>query len=136
MHVQSHLGAFWTGRLLVRYVKIKSELFCNTPEFFMFGAKSTAKRGVTLKANDLKVKLYLCGVSLNACLESQMSSGWPTGLVSGGAQYDPYVHLPQRLHQVRERRRVCGSGARSHDRGDGGATIGSWKPVGPGTDTF
>ena len=57
LHVRPHLDAFQTGSVLVPYVEIKLELFCNTPEFFLFGSKSTAKRSVTLDAADLNVKL-------------------------------------------------------------------------------
>ena len=48
------------------YVEIKLELFCNMPEVFLLGGKSTAKHNVTLTVDDLKVKLYLCLMSLNA----------------------------------------------------------------------
>ena len=72
MHVHPHLGAFRTGRLLVPWVEIKLELFCNTPEFFMFGTTIAAKRLVTLKAEDLKVKLYLCHVSFNTNVYNEL----------------------------------------------------------------
>ena len=36
MHLRPHLDAFRTACLLVPGVKIKLELFCNTPEFFLF----------------------------------------------------------------------------------------------------
>ena len=36
-------SASGTGHLLVPYMEIKLELFCNMPEFFLFGCESTAK---------------------------------------------------------------------------------------------
>ena len=64
MQVFPHLDAFQTGQLLVPFMEIKLELFCNNPDFFLFGFNSTAKYHVTLMADDLKVKLYSCHVSL------------------------------------------------------------------------
>ena len=61
MHVRPHLNVFQTVRLLVPWVEIKLELFCNTSR-----TSIVAKCLVTLKAEDLKVKLYLCHVTLNA----------------------------------------------------------------------
>ena len=40
-------------------------MFCTTPEFFLFGSSIDGKRNVMLTADDFKVKLYLCRVSLN-----------------------------------------------------------------------
>ena len=61
MYLGPHLDTFKTGRLLVPHVKIKLKLFCNTPDFILFDSKWS----ITLIDADLKVKLYLCRVSLN-----------------------------------------------------------------------
>ena len=65
MHVRPHLDAFRIARFLVPWVEINLGLFCNTPEFFLFRSKPTVKLGVTLKADKLKVNLYLSRVALN-----------------------------------------------------------------------
>ena len=66
--VHPHLEAFRTGRVLVPGVEIVLELFCNRPEFFLFGTNTSGvgvKRQVTLSEGDLKVTLHLCCLCLN-----------------------------------------------------------------------
>ena len=66
--VHPHLEAFHTGRLLVPGLEMVLELFCNSPDFFIFGTKTSGtgvKRMITLDQTDLKVTLHLCRVSLN-----------------------------------------------------------------------
>ena len=49
-------------------VEIALELFCNRPEFFLFGTNTSGvgvKRQVALSHGDLKVTLHLCRLSLN-----------------------------------------------------------------------
>ena len=96
MHVRPHLDAFWTGPLLVPWVEIKLVLFCNTPEFFMYGTTLAAKCMVTLKAKDLKVKWYLCCVSLNTNVynelkEQREADGHPAR--SRLSEHDLYVRF-------------------------------------------
>ena len=65
--IKPHLESFHTGRLLTPGVEMVLELFCNAPDFFTFGTKTSgagAKRIVTLSQEDLKVSLHLCRVSL------------------------------------------------------------------------
>ena len=79
--VHPHLEAFHTGRLLVPGVEMVLELFCNSPDFFIFGTKTSGtgvKRMITLDQTDLKVTLHLCRVSLNptvyAALQAERKS--------------------------------------------------------------
>lgn len=68
MIMYPHLAAMRTGRLLVPRVEIVMELFCNTPDFFLFGTKTSGtgvKRYVTLGREDIKVTFHLCRVNLN-----------------------------------------------------------------------
>ena len=63
-----HLEAFRTGRVLVPGVDLVLELFCNWPEFFLFGTNTSGvgvKRQVRLSQGDLKVTLHLCRLLLN-----------------------------------------------------------------------
>ena len=58
MIMYPHLAAMRTGRLLAPRVEIILELFCNKPEFFPFGTKTSGagvKNKVTLGKDDMKV---------------------------------------------------------------------------------
>ena len=75
--VHPHLEAFCTGRVLLPGVEIFLELFCNRPEFFLFGTNSSGvgvKCQVTLSQGDLKVTLHLCGLSLNPSIYNALQA--------------------------------------------------------------
>ena len=75
--IKPPLEAFATGRLLTPGVEMVLELFCNAPDFFTFGTKTSgtgAKRMVTLSQEDLKVTLHLCRVSLNPTVYSALQT--------------------------------------------------------------
>ncbi|XP_068735233.1 uncharacterized protein F54H12.2-like [Montipora capricornis] len=75
--VHPHLEAFHTGRVLVPGVEIVLELFCNRPEFFLFGTNTSGagvKRQVTLSQGDLKVTLHLCRLSLNLSIHNALQA--------------------------------------------------------------
>ena len=53
------------------------ELFCNRPEFFLFGTNTSGvgvKRQVTLGQGDLKVTLHLCRLSLNPSIYNALQA--------------------------------------------------------------
>ena len=72
MIMYPHLAAMRTGRLLVPRVEMVMQLFCNTPDFFLFGTKSTAKKYVTLSREDIKVTFHLCRVQLNVSVGNEL----------------------------------------------------------------
>ncbi|XP_068739003.1 uncharacterized protein F54H12.2-like [Montipora capricornis] len=68
MIMYPHVAAMRTRRLLVPRVEIVMELFNNTPDFFLFGTKTSGtgvKKYVTLGREDIKVTFHLCRVNLN-----------------------------------------------------------------------
>ena len=75
--VRPHLEAFHTGRLLTPGVEMVLELFCNAPEFFMYGTKTSGtgvKHMVTLTNTDVKATLHLCRVSLNPTVYASLQA--------------------------------------------------------------
>ena len=75
--VRPHLEAFHTGRLLTLGVEMVLELFCNAPEFFMFGTKTSGtgvKHMATVANTDVKATLHLCRVSLNATVYASLQA--------------------------------------------------------------
>ena len=75
MIMYPHLAAMRTGRLLVQRVEMVMELFCNTPDFFLFGTKTSGtgvKKYVTLGREDIKVTFHLCRVNLNVTVGNEL----------------------------------------------------------------
>ena len=64
-----------TGRLLAPQVEMVLELFCNKPEFFLFGTKTSstgAKNQVTLGKDNIKVTFDLCRLNLNSSVYNDL----------------------------------------------------------------
>ena len=82
--IRPHLDAFQTGRALVPQVEINLQLYFNSPDFFMFGTPTSGtgvKKFVTLGRDNVKVKLHLCHLALNASVftslqKQRMSGRW------------------------------------------------------------
>ena len=75
--VRPHLVAYHTGRLLTPGVEMVLELFCNAPEYFIFGTKTSGtgvKQMVTLTNADVKATLHLCRVSLNSTVYASLQA--------------------------------------------------------------
>ena len=54
-------------------VELKLELYFNSPEFFMFGTTSTAKKPVVLSADNIKGTFYLCRLTLNPSVYNELA---------------------------------------------------------------
>ena len=73
------LAAMQTGRLLAPKVEIILELFCNKPEFFLFGTKTSdtgVKNQVTLGRDDIKMTCHLCHLNLNSSVYNDVRNQW------------------------------------------------------------
>ena len=99
-------------------VEIVLKLFCNRPEFFLFGTNTSGvdvKRQVTLSQGDLKVMLHLCRLSLNPSVynalqaKRKVKEQWPNYPVVRREICTFSFHGQD--HQIHERQRVFGPGA-------------------------
>ena len=125
--VHPHLEAFHTGRLLVPGVEMVLELFCNSPDFFIFGTKTSGtgvKRMITLDQTDLKVTLHLCRVSLNptvyAALQAERKTKRKTAKYPVVRSEIRSFSFDGRTTRFTEDNVFLGKGARSGDCGHGG----------------
>ncbi|XP_068756960.1 uncharacterized protein F54H12.2-like [Montipora capricornis] len=77
MIMNPHLAAMRTGRLLIPRVEMVVELVCNTPDFFLFGTKTSGmgvKKYVTLGREDIKVTFHLCRIDLNVSVYNELTA--------------------------------------------------------------
>ena len=102
-----HMEAFCKGCMLVPGVEFVLELFCNTPEFFLFGTYTSGtgvEHQLTLGQENLKVTLHLSLVAEPVrvqCPAAQEESERQVGQLFGGAMPDLDVFVRRTYyHQV------------------------------------
>ena len=97
-----------TGRLLAPQVEMVLELFCNKPEFFLFGTKTSGtgvRHQVTLNKDDIKVTFHLRHLNLHSSvyndlkLKIDVRSKWATyPIVRGEIRDNVFLYcVPDRL---------------------------------------